>query len=246
MRDEQAMATDSLPPKITRADKVREKTSVMPGFHLSDWIRLSGALGKKPLRKIGLKELKEHSSQYDCWTAYKGKVYDVTQYLAYHPGGVKKLMLGAGKDCTALYNKYHSWVNAETMLAKCMIGILVNDDDTAQPATEEIEDDSKATTVATTVSASSISAALESSENDLDVDGINIIQLHLQPKSGGEKTQIVSNPGIETEDDFKQVDDTSITSNAAEIPSASTASSITAREAAMMVEDKKIPTDKES
>ena len=245
------MAQESLP-KITRADKVRENTSVMPGFHLSDWMRLSGALGNKQLRKIGMKELKEHSSQYDCWTAYKGKVYDVTQYLAYHPGGVKKLMLGAGKDCTALYNKYHAWVNAETMLAKCMIGILVDDDDTAKPATEEIEDDSKTTKGISTVSAGSISAAFETSDNDLDVDGINIIQLQLQPKN----EKVLSTPVIETEDEHKQTDDVhvvgvgqqvednSITSNAAEIPAPAT--TITAREAAMMVDDKKTPTDKES
>ena len=237
------MATDSLP-KITRADKVREKTMVKPGFHLSDWMRLSGALGTKQLRKIGMKELKEHNSQYDCWTAYKGKVYDVTQYLAYHPGGLKKLMLGAGKDCTALYNKYHSWVNAETMLAKCMIGILVDDDDTAKPATEDIEDDSKATTKGAAmlpVSASSISAAFESeNDGDGDVDGINIIQLHLQPNN--EKTSL-SNPV----DELKQADEsTSNTSYATDIPS-SAAITISAREVAMLVDDKKTPnTDKES
>lgn len=238
------MATDSLP-KITRADKVREKTMVKPGFHLSDWMRLSGALGTKQLRKIGMKELKEHNSQYDCWTAYKGKVYDVTQYLAYHPGGLQKLMLGAGKDCTALYNKYHSWVNAETMLAKCMIGILVDDDDTAKPATEDVEDDLKTAKGAATASASSISAAFES-ENDVDVDGINIIQLHLKPNSG--KTSL-SNP---VEDGFKQVNEnTSNISHAADISSSSAISSsaitMTAREVALLVDDKKTyTTDKES
>jgi cytochrome b involved in lipid metabolism len=112
---------------LTRPDKVREKVMVKPGFHLSDWIRLAQALSSKPLRKITLEELATHNSQYDCWTAYKGKVYDVTQYLHYHPGGVQKLMLGAGKDCTAMYDKFHPWVNAETMLGKCIIGTLVVD-----------------------------------------------------------------------------------------------------------------------
>lgn len=30
----------------------------------------------------------------------------------------------AGRDGTALFNKYHSWVNPERLLENCMIGIL--------------------------------------------------------------------------------------------------------------------------
>ena len=53
----------------------------------------------------------QHDKEDDCWTVYNGRVYDVTEYARAHPGG-KKIFLGKGKDCTALYNKYHSWVNA--------------------------------------------------------------------------------------------------------------------------------------
>lgn len=45
-----------------------------------------------------------------------------TKYIQYHPGGVPKLMMGAGKDCTSLFNKYHPWVNAVGMIGKCMVG----------------------------------------------------------------------------------------------------------------------------
>ena len=53
-----------------------------------------------------------------------GKVYNITQYLAYHPGGEKILMSRAGKDCTVLFNKYHAWVNGDSMLSKCQVGVL--------------------------------------------------------------------------------------------------------------------------
>lgn len=46
-----------------------------------------------------LEEVAQHASQDDCWTIYKGKVYDVTEYAKVHPGG-KKIFLGKGKDCT--------------------------------------------------------------------------------------------------------------------------------------------------
>ena len=81
-----------------------------------------------PLRKISMSELAEHNSQFDCWTAYNGKVYNITQYLHYHPGGVPKLLEGAGKDCTKLFNKYHAWVNIDSMLSKCVVGILMSDE----------------------------------------------------------------------------------------------------------------------
>jgi cytochrome b involved in lipid metabolism len=56
-------------------------------------------------------------------------VYDITAYLPYHPGGQPKLKLGAGKDCTALFTKYHAWVNADPILSKYCIGVLMNDED---------------------------------------------------------------------------------------------------------------------
>ena len=81
---------------------------------------------------------------------------------------------------------------------------------------------------------------VESRDGDGDVDGINIIQLHLQPNN--EKTSL-SNPV----DELKQADEsTSNTSYATDIPS-SAAITISAREVAMLVDDKKTPnTDKES
>lgn len=126
-----------------KSGKRREKVSLKPGFHLADWIKLTQSAndlaGRKgqPLRKITHAELSEHQSQYDCWTAYNGKVYNISAYIAYHPGGIPKVMLGAGKDCTALFDKYHKWVNAESMLSKCLLGYL------AEELIETIEEESE-------------------------------------------------------------------------------------------------------
>ena len=135
-----SMATDIRAPRASR-----EKVMLKPGFHLVDWMKLtqvsSDMRSPGPLRKISLAELATHKSKYDAWTAYKGKVYNITQYMAYHPGGEKQLMAGAGKDCTAQFNKFHAWVNAESMLAKCLIGVLMSEEAPIAEAENENEDD---------------------------------------------------------------------------------------------------------
>ena len=35
------------------------------------------------------------------------QVYDVSKFLARHPGGSEQLMLGAGRDVTQLFESYH-------------------------------------------------------------------------------------------------------------------------------------------
>ena len=46
-----------------------------------------------------LDEVNKHNKEDDCWTIYKGVIYDITEYANVHPG-VKKIFLGKGKDCT--------------------------------------------------------------------------------------------------------------------------------------------------
>eukprot|EP01063_Lacrimia_lanifica_P020750 TRINITY_DN28041_c0_g1_i1.p1 TRINITY_DN28041_c0_g1~~TRINITY_DN28041_c0_g1_i1.p1 ORF type:complete len:482 (+),score=125.93 TRINITY_DN28041_c0_g1_i1:40-1485(+) len=44
----------------------------------------------------------------ELWVIIGGKVYDVTQFAASHPGGVNVLLEYGGKDATKLFEKYHS------------------------------------------------------------------------------------------------------------------------------------------
>ncbi len=41
-------------------------------------------------------EVAKHKSHNDCWLIYKGKVYNVTQFLGDHPGGEEVLLDSAG------------------------------------------------------------------------------------------------------------------------------------------------------
>jgi len=41
------------------------------------------------------------------WTVYRGVAYDLTPYMARHPGGSWLINLAIGRDCTALFESYH-------------------------------------------------------------------------------------------------------------------------------------------
>ena len=160
------MASDTRS-KVGSNGKVREKVHLKAGFHLVDWMRLMSVSGHtKGAKKVTLKELAEHSSEFDCWTAYNGKVYNITQYLHYHPGGVPKLLQGAGKDCTALFDKYHRWVNIDSMLAKYIIGVLEEDevDEIIAPASLATADAASVFTTRSDTTGKLVALSLSNSE----------------------------------------------------------------------------------
>ena len=98
----------------------RNKTALRKGFGLSDWnklVRCSTDLAQ--LRGAGIRhaiawhEIKQHNTMHDGWVVLRRKVYNLSPYLPYHPGGQAILQNVLGKDITALYDKYHRWVNEE-------------------------------------------------------------------------------------------------------------------------------------
>lgn len=111
----------------------RNKVALKPGYSLVGWVRfasssdnLSGVIG--PRGEVSLEELQKHDQPDDCWMAIRGKVYNVTAYMDYHPGGVEELMRAAGTNATKLFDDTHSYVNFETLLQKCYVGKLAGHD----------------------------------------------------------------------------------------------------------------------
>ena len=46
-----------------------------------------------------------------------------------------------GKDCTALFDRYHRWVNGGYMLEKCKIGVLEGNVDSDEESSDDEGDD---------------------------------------------------------------------------------------------------------
>ncbi|CAO3646107.1 unnamed protein product [Cunninghamella echinulata] len=113
----------------TPQSRRQQKIMLEPGHSPLDWARLKTSgkdlRGVPQLGRYTLDDLKQHNTQNDAWTAIQGKVYNMTPYINFHPGGVKDLMRIAGRDGTKLFMLTHSWVNAEFMLDACLVGFLV-------------------------------------------------------------------------------------------------------------------------
>lgn len=58
-------------------------------------------------KKFDAAEVAKHNTPESCWVILYGKVYDVTDFLASHPGGSKIILKLAGKDATAEYDPIH-------------------------------------------------------------------------------------------------------------------------------------------
>jgi cytochrome b involved in lipid metabolism len=127
-----SMAPSSLKPPPSKPSR---KVVLAPGHSPLDW----AALTSKPNHKLRGKDvpdnfirvppslLKYHNGRKgrDAWTEYQGRVYNITPYLPFHPGGEAELMRAAGRDAAKLFMEVHPWVNWDGMLAECLIGILV-------------------------------------------------------------------------------------------------------------------------
>ncbi|MCF7862315.1 hypothetical protein K9M79_08825 [Candidatus Woesearchaeota archaeon] len=77
-----------------------------------------------------LNNVADHASEGDCWLVIDGMVYDVSDFVASHPGGIA-LLEGCGRDASELYESRpmgsgtpHS-AKAKSMLTDYYIGDLV-------------------------------------------------------------------------------------------------------------------------
>jgi len=70
-------------------------------------------------------ELAKHCTEDDMWICVDGKIYDISKWVNLHPGGKEVLMLGAGRDCTNLFESYHPMTDKPNLLLqKYEIGVL--------------------------------------------------------------------------------------------------------------------------
>lgn len=124
---------------VNQRNQPRQKVVLQPGHSPLDWAHLNNdRTNRFKLRgvppntpppqyvKVTKDELKLHNKLDDAWTCINGKVFNITPYINFHPGGAKEIMKCAGRDGTSLFNKYHSWVSVDRMLANCLVGVYAS------------------------------------------------------------------------------------------------------------------------
>lgn len=82
---------------------------------------------KKELPVFTLKQVSEHNAETDCWVAINNRVFNITNWLAKHPGGKSVLFNFAGTDCSDEFRIFHYTPNYKMLNTFC-VGTLHPDD----------------------------------------------------------------------------------------------------------------------
>jgi len=129
--NDSTLPPSSKPTKPSRTKRVVTKVRLKKGFGLHDWAHLlkiskdpSQRRGAPIRRDISKEEIRLHNDEHDGWVILRGVVYNLTPYLHYHPGGVDILKPCLGRDATALFDKYHRWVNIQALIGPLIVGYL--------------------------------------------------------------------------------------------------------------------------
>ncbi|KAM0796407.1 cytochrome b5-like heme/steroid binding domain-containing protein [Usnea florida] len=145
-----SLSTSTLSP----SKRPSKKVLLDPGHSPLDWAHLianpptttflRGADVPAQLIRVPPSALKWHNGRKgrNAWGVWQGKVYNLTPYMKFHPGGVGELMRGAGKveDGERLFREVHPWVSWENMLGECLVGILVSENEGAGKEGNDLEE----------------------------------------------------------------------------------------------------------
>jgi len=75
---------------------------------------------------ISVQELSIHSSRDDCWVAYEGNVYDITDFLPRHPGTPEAIIpyCGTSNEFEAAFVDQHGTSKVTGLMRNQMMGVL--------------------------------------------------------------------------------------------------------------------------
>ena len=71
---------------------------------------------------VSMDEVSKHNTKEDCWLVFHNKVYNLSNWLSQHPGGIDIIAEHAGKDATLIFETIHSKGMLITLPKSCYIG----------------------------------------------------------------------------------------------------------------------------
>ncbi|KAF2022084.1 hypothetical protein BU24DRAFT_417735 [Aaosphaeria arxii CBS 175.79] len=136
----------SLSNSSIKPPNARNKVQLTPGHSPLDWANLqrsgTNLSGVSSLQRVTPSMLKHNNGRKGkpAWSSYQGKVYNITPYLPFHPGGEGELRRVAGKDGAKLFMEVHPWVNWDNMLGECVVGVMVSEEQAPANVTSSLEE----------------------------------------------------------------------------------------------------------
>ncbi len=95
----------------------------------------SGGHASSALPVITAEALRTHSRPGDHWMAIHGKVYDLTRFAEFHPGGKRLIEDFSGKDASDAFDRHHAHVPIDEAVGGCVVG-LFQDASVPRPASD--------------------------------------------------------------------------------------------------------------
>ncbi|XP_014666056.1 PREDICTED: cytochrome b5-like isoform X2 [Priapulus caudatus] len=83
---------------------------------------------EEPVKYYALKEVEEHNNEKSLWVVIHNKVYDVTMFLASHPGGEAVMLEQAGKIASEPFDDVGHSSDAKALKEEHYIGELATAD----------------------------------------------------------------------------------------------------------------------
>ena len=106
------------------------KRSVAIALSIALSIALAGvsagpALAANKKKAISIAEVRKHNKPTDCWAVINKKVYNLTTWVAQHPGGSGAITRLCGTDGTRAFSGQHAGDSRPmSQLARFQIGVL--------------------------------------------------------------------------------------------------------------------------
>lgn len=113
--------------KVTNEDgeDVDEKAGVTVEVDAGSLLKPAVQIDAKKVATFTMEEVAKHNTAASCYTAVNGSVYDVTAWIAKHPGGEKAILSTCGKDASAAFDKKHGGqARPESEIANYKIGVV--------------------------------------------------------------------------------------------------------------------------
>jgi len=110
---------------MTAAMTTRQQQKVLEFSNGGLWSKGSpfkAAAANAASQGIPMSEVRKHNTKDSAWVVLHGKVYDLTAFLADHPGGEQVVLDWAGKDATKFWSAIHkqAWIQEYTKPEWCL------------------------------------------------------------------------------------------------------------------------------